>query len=373
MCGSSKVKRVKVGAFHRVVLRGMRVPRAMSVCGGRGVPKKVRPRSVLLRTRRIYEADVGTRTRGFHRVRRRDGGCRTQEVVRPANSRFIIIGPPCPPVSRRRVSHSFSLPCAQLPRPGCGNGHVPTCRVVGFSIGLRHKYFNNYTFYAVSTRRNGFVMDQDGRDVLGRIYRVARVPSFGNGLSSLKNPSTGVCNVGNGGLGTYVTYGEPSYVRPRVYPGLRASRDTLLSVCRTISSLPKVGRDCVNDKIQCSLLLRSTGSREVGTIGTRCAHRLVVHRIDNELGMTPRRASSQILGLVHGPSFKLFKRFGRVFSYVGHRTKLHRRVVPCFVDDRPKYARRSVTRLTMLAGRVSFRLRRVRSFAPAPVAMDARA
>lgn len=140
-----------------------------------------------------------------------------------------------------------------------------------------------------------------------------------------------------------------------------------------MSTLPNVGGDFVNDNIHCSLLLRGDGSRGIGRTTERCAHRLVAGRIDNQLGMTPRRADPRMLGFVHGPSFSLFCRFGHVFSGVGGRRNLGRRVVPCFVDSRPNYRRRSVTRLTMVAGKLSFRLRRMRSFAPAPVAVSARA
>lgn len=329
--------------------------------------------SVVLRSRRTYLGSGGGRTRGFHFVRRRDGGCRTSHVLRSANGRAMMIGPPCPPVDRNRLSRSFSLPCAHVPRPGCGKGHVPTFSVVGFSIGLRHNYFNKYTFYAVSTRRKGFVMDQDGRDVLERIETVARVPSFGNCLDSLKKPDTGVCTVHNGSRGVYQQYGQPSYVRPGMYPGLGASRHPLLSVCRSMSTLPNVGGDFVKDNMHCSLLRCRDGSPTMGHDATRCAHRLVTRRIDKHLGITPRRADSRILRVVEGPSFSRFCSFGGAFSGVGGRLGVQRRVVPCFVDDRPKYARRSVTRLTIVAGGLSFRLRRMRSFAPAPVAMTARA
>lgn len=344
------------------------VPRVICLSGRMIMRRK----SVALFSRRRYLGSGGGRTTGFHRVRRRDGGCATSHVLRGDNGLAMMIGPPCPPLARTRLSHSFSLPCAHLPRPGCGKGHVPTCSVVGFSIGLRHKYFKKYTFYAVSTRRNGFVMDHDGRDVLGRIGTVARLPSFGNCLDSLKNPSTGVCHVGKQSRTIYEGYGHPSYVCPGMYPGLGASRHPLLSVCRTMSTLPNVGGSFVNDNMHCSLLLRRDGSPGAGGDARRCAHRLVTHRIDNHLGMTPRRASSHILGVVHGPPFDRFNRFGGVFSEVGRRRKLHRRLVPCFVDDRPKYGRRSVTRLTIVAGQLSFRLRRIRSFAPAPVAITAR-
>lgn len=381
-----KVKRGPVARLDRHLLRmGKRirtkslprsVPRATClVSRGRMTTLPRGPgnrNSLALCSRRRYLGSGGGRTRGFQRVRRRSGHCTTTHVLRRMKGRAIMAGPPCPPVARKRLSVSFSLPCAHLPRPGCGGGQVPTCRVVGFSIGVRHKYFNKYTFYAVSTRRKGFVIDQDGRDVLGRIGTVTRVPSFGKCLDSLKNPSTGVCRVNKGSATLYHHYGHPSYVRPGIYPGLGASRRPLLRVCRTMSDLPNVGGDFVNDKIHCSLLLRRDGSTGAGRDAGRCAHRLVAHRMDKQLGMTPRRADSGILCLVHGPPFRRFCRFGHVFSGVGGRTKLERRVVPCFVDDRPNYARRSVTRLTIVAGGLSFRLRRMRSFAPAPVAISAR-
>lgn len=328
--------------------------------------------SVRLCSRRRYLGSGGGRTTGFHRVRRRSGGCTTTHVLRMIKGRIVMIGPPCPPVARRRLSRSFGLPCAHLPRPGCGKGHVPTCSVVGFSMGVRQKYFKNYTFYAVSTRRNGFVMDHDGSSVLGRMGRIVRLPSFGNCLDSLKNPSTGVCGVKKGSRAIYQGYGHPSYVRPGVYPGLGASRHPLLSVCHTMSTLPNVGGSFVNDKMHCSLLLCRDGSPTMGHDAGRCAHRLVRGRIDKQLGITPRRADRHILGVVHGPSFDRFKRFGGVFSHVGARGGLQRRLVPCFVSDRPNYGRRSVTRLTVVAGQLSFRLRRMRSFAPAPVAITAR-
>lgn len=330
------------------------------------------PSSVGLFSRRRYLHSGLGRTGGFGRVRRRSGGRRTSHVLRGMNGRAVIIGPPFPPVARRRVSTSFSLPCAHLPRPGCGKGAVPTFRVVGFSMGVRQKYFKNYTFYAVSTRRKGFVTSQDGRSVLGRIGRVARVPSFGKCLDSLNNPSTGVCQVGKGGPSVYTRYGGPSYVSPIVYGGLGTSRAPLLSVCGRISDVPRVGHSFVNDNVHCSLLLRQCTSSGLGGTTRACVRRLVTRRISNHLGITPRRARSGILGVVHGPSFRLFKRFGGVFSHMGGRRKLGRRLVPCFVSDRPNYARTSVTGLTVRAGGLRFRLRRMRSFAPAPVALTAR-
>ncbi len=285
-------------------------------------------------------------------------------LLRGRNSCVLIRGPPVPPLGRTRVSRICFLPFVHSCRPSCrGLNKISTVGRIGFSVVRGHNYFNGYGFYTLTCRRKHIIASHDRGSIVSRTRGVARVSSFGNCVRSINKPATGFEGPTYGKRLLENTYVSGGYLTPAVYGTIRISRDSCLSLLHRLQGLPGIGGIFVHSNVQFSCLITSGGSRFFG--------RLVGRRVDNRLGITPRRYSGGILGCVNGPPVRICGGFRGHFCRLAGSINGRRCLIPCLVSSRPKDAVGSTVRLTIFLGGGGLRPRRIRSFCPAPNAVSA--
>ncbi len=310
-------------------------------------------------------SDNGQRcTVSYHVRRRRRSPVQKGAIARHRNGHVIMRGPPSLPLAARRVSTMCNLPCVQSCRPDCRTtNNIPNVRRIGFSIVRGQNYVNTYGFYTLTCRRKHVVADHDRSSIIARIRTVAGTPSFGNCIRSINNPATGFQRPTYSGRQGTNTYGSGGYLTPAVYPTIGTSRDSCLGLLQQLQGVSKIGGIFVHSNVHCSCLLTSPSRRFFG--------RLMRRRIDNRLGITPRRISSGILNCVNGPSFSICRRFHAHFCRLAGDVNGGRFLIPCLVSSRPNDAITSTVGLTRFLGGRKLRPRRMRSFCPAPNAISA--
>jgi len=282
-------------------------------------------------------------------------------------TQYLVVTPPCPPMSRAELDHAFDLPYTRLPHPKYKGKRIPAYDMIKFSVCLHRGCFGGCAFCTISAHQGKFIASRSKESILREVKAITQLPDFKGYISDLGGPSANMYAMHGKDLSLCRQCKRPSCIHPRVCKNLSTDHSALLDIYHAVDALPAVKKSFIGSGVRYDLLLHDTGDARTNEANRRYTRELITRHVSGRLKVAPEHTSDTVLGLMRKPSFSLFYDFKRIFDQTCREARLRQQLIPYFISSHPGCTAQDMAELAVITRRLDFHLEQVQDFTPTPM------
>ncbi len=315
-------------------------------------------------------ADKKVFARNFKYIEQESNKKYARRLIQKLNGYKIVVNPPYPDFSEKKLDSVYDLPYTRLPHPKYRKrGEIPAYNMIRHSVTTHRGCFGGCSFCTISAHQGKFVVSRSEKSILKEIEKITRMPDFKGYISDLGGPSANMYRMKGKDQAICERCLSPSCLHPTICHNLDADHKPLLDIYGKSSAHEGVKKVFVSSGIRYDLFLGQKDD-EAG----RCGHReymetLISNHVSGRLKVAPEHSGEKVLKLMRKPSFALFHKFRDYFYEISKKSGLSQQLIPYFISSHPGSTLEDMAELAVETKKLGFRLEQVQDFTPTPMTL----
>ena len=332
------------------------------------IPGGIRPTDIVLHAFEAAATTPRLHAENFAIVERESNRWQASaRIIQPTGDKWVVVNPPCPPMTTEQIDHSFDLPYTRLPHPKYNGHRIPAYEMIRHSISLHRGCFGGCAFCTISAHQGKFVASRSKESIMREVEAVVHMPDFRGTISDLGGPSANMYRMRGRKEAACRRCTRPSCIAPTICPNLNGDHSPLLDIYRTVAAHPAVRHAYVGSGVRYDLLLHDWGDARLNQAARDYTRQLILHHVSGRLKVAPEHTADTVLKLMRKPPFALFHQFKHIFDDINRRAGLRQQVIPYFISSHPGCRPEDMAELAVATKQLDFHLEQVQDFTPTPM------
>ncbi len=294
---------------------------------------------------------------------------RARRMVQAVGSKFLVVNPPERVLSEQEHDDLYELPFTYYPHPKYRGKQIPSYEMIRFSINIHRGCFGGCSFCTISAHQGKEIVSRSEESVMKEVKRICKMPEFKGYISDLGGPSANMYRMQGHDKKQCEACIRPSCIFPKICKNLNADHAPLLKLYDRVKALPAIKKAFIGSGVRYDMLLAPELDERYMKSAALYMRTLIRDHVSGRLTVAPEHSSEEVLRLMRKPSFKLFKRFNRIFEQENKREGLKQQLIPYFISAHPGCMEMDMAELTAETKALNFRLEQVQSFTPTPMTL----
>jgi uncharacterized radical SAM protein YgiQ len=319
-----------------------------------------------------YEAclkDKKKQAENFRYIEEESNRMEASRLVQAVNGRYIIVNPPCPPLTTEEIDASYDLPYTRLPHPKYKDKRIPAYEMIRHSVNIHRGCFGGCSFCTISAHQGKFIASRSQKSILREVEKVVEMPDFKGYISDLGGPSANMYGMQGKDLQICRKCRKPSCIFPKACTNLQADHQALLDLYRAVDKVDGVKKSFIGSGVRYDLLLYPYENGDWNKTARDYMKELIEKHVSGRLKVAPEHVSEEVLGYVRKPSIDYFYKFKKIFDNINKEAGLNQQLVPYFISSLPACTEIDMAELAAVSKSLNFRLEQVQDFTPAPMTL----
>ena len=323
--------------------------------------KEIREKSVIrLPSYEAVKADPITyahASRVFH-VESNPGNARA--LVQAHGERDVWLNPPPLPLAMDEMDHVYDLPYARAPHPAYGKAKIPAWDMIRFSVNIMRGCFGGCTFCSITEHEGRIIQSRSEPSILREIELIRdKTKGFAGTISDLGGPTANMYRLACKDKKVEESCRRLSCVYPTICSNLNTDHSKLIQLYRRAREIPGVKKILVSSGLRYDLAVRSP----------EYVKELVTHHVGGLLKIAPEHSEEGPLTKMMKPGMGSYYKFKELFDKYSKEAGKEQYLIPYFIAAHPGTTDEDMLNLALWLKQNDFRLDKVQTFLPTPMAM----
>ncbi len=323
--------------------------------------KEIRDKSVIrLPSYEAVKADPVTyahASRVFH-VESNPGNARA--LVQAHGERDVWLNPPPLPLAMDEMDHVYDLPYARAPHPAYGKAKIPAWDMIRFSVNIMRGCFGGCTFCSITEHEGRIIQSRSEPSILREIELIRdKTKGFNGTISDLGGPTANMYRLACKDKKVEESCRRLSCVYPTICSNLNTDHSKLIQLYRRAREIPGVKKILVSSGLRYDLAVRSP----------EYVKELVTHHVGGLLKIAPEHSEEGPLTKMMKPGMGSYYKFKELFDKYSKEAGKEQYLIPYFIAAHPGTTDEDMLNLALWLKQNDFRLDKVQTFLPTPMAM----
>ena len=332
-------------------------------------PPAPAPGDIVLNPHETCLKDKTKYAENFRHIEEESNRIEARRLIQQTGGRYVVVNPPCPPMTTAELDATFALPYTRLPHPRYKDKPIPAYEMIRFSVNLHRGCFGGCAFCTISAHQGKHIVSRSKESILDEVRKITALPGFKGYLSDLGGPSANMYRMGGRNPELCRRCAKPSCIYPAVCPNLDCDHRPLLDIYHAVCKLPGIRKAFIGSGVRYDLLLHRNADEALNRAARQYTQELIEQHTSGRLKVAPEHTSSRVLALMRKPSFALFREFKREFDRITAQAGLNYQLIPYFISSHPGCTQEDMAELAAITKGMDFRLEQVQDFTPTPMTL----
>jgi len=314
--------------------------------------------------------DKRKQAENFRHIEEQSNSLKTKRLIQKTGSQFVIVNPPCRPLSTEELDAVYDLPYTRLPHPRYKDKTIPAYEMIRHSITLHRGCFGGCAFCTISAHQGKFISSRSKKSILKEVKAVTEMPDFKGYISDLGGPSANMYCMTGKNQEICEQCRKPSCIHPIVCKNLNVDHQPLLEIYREADKITNIKKTFIGSGIRYDLLVHRYEDGALNRAAADYARELIEHHVSGRLKIAPEHTSDETLRCIRKPSFALFYDFKKLFDKINKEKGLNQQLVPYFISSHPACTEADMAELAVISKELNFHLEQVQDFTPTPMTLS---
>ncbi len=327
----------------------------------RAQEKEIREKSVIrLPAYEVVKEDkviYAHASRVFH-VESNPGNARA--LVQAHGERDVWLNPPPLPLAMDEMDHVYDLPYARAPHPVYGKAKIPAWDMIRFSVNIMRGCFGGCSFCSITEHEGRIIQSRSEPSILREIELIRdKTKGFAGTISDLGGPTANMYRLACKDKRIEESCRRLSCVYPSICSNLNTDHSKLIQLYQRAREIPGVKKILVSSGLRYDLAVRSP----------EYVKELVTHHVGGLLKIAPEHSEEGPLSKMMKPGMGSYYKFKELFDKYSKEAGKEQYLIPYFIAAHPGTTDEDMLNLALWLKQNDFRLDKVQTFLPTPMAM----
>ncbi len=327
----------------------------------RAQEKEIREKSVIrLPAYEVVKEDkviYAHASRVFH-VESNPGNARA--LVQAHGERDVWLNPPPLPLAMDEMDHVYDLPYARAPHPVYGKAKIPAWDMIRFSVNIMRGCFGGCSFCSITEHEGRIIQSRSEPSILREIELIRdKTKGFNGIISDLGGPTANMYRLACKDKRIEESCRRLSCVYPSICSNLNTDHSKLIQLYQRAREIPGVKKILVSSGLRYDLAVRSP----------EYVKELVTHHVGGLLKIAPEHSEEGPLSKMMKPGMGSYYKFKELFDKYSKEAGKEQYLIPYFIAAHPGTTDEDMLNLALWLKQNDFRLDKVQTFLPTPMAM----
>ncbi|MDR1682965.1 MAG: YgiQ family radical SAM protein [Candidatus Symbiothrix sp.] len=314
--------------------------------------------------------DKKKQAQNFRHIEEESNKMKANRLIQSTNDSFVIVNPPCPPMTTDELDASFDLPYTRLPHPKYKEKRIPAYEMIRHSVTIHRGCFGGCAFCTISAHQGKFIVSRSKESILKEVKAVTQMPDFKGYLSDLGGPSANMYAMAGKNAAICEQCKKPSCIFPTVCKNLNADHRPLLELYQAADQIPGVKKTFIGSGIRYDLLVYPFDDGELSKSARDYTRELISRHVSGRLKVAPEHISPEVLQCIRKPDFTAFYRFKKIFDKINKEQNLKQQLIPYFMSSHPACTETDMAELSIISKDLDFHLEQIQDFTPTPMTLS---
>ncbi len=245
-------------------------------------------------------------------------------LIQSADSRVVIVEPPCEPLSTKEMDAVYNLPYTRQPHPSYTT-EIPAFTMIQDSITAVRGCSGGCSFCAIGLHQGKFITSRSEKSVLAEISEISKSRSFRGTISDLGGPTANLYGLGCGNPEEKVKCRRVSCLYPVICRHFKTDHSSYIKLLDSAGRAPAVKHVYISSGIRHDVALKDPAFIK----------RLSSKNISGHLRIAPEHTHDRILALMRKPSREIWEKFAAEFRKYADRSGRKQYIVPYIIAAFP--------------------------------------
>jgi len=314
--------------------------------------------------------DKRKQAENFRHIEEQSNSLKAKRLIQKTGSQFVIVNPPCLPLSTEELDAVYDLPYTRLPHPRYKDKTIPAYEMIRHSITLHRGCFGGCAFCTISAHQGKFISSRSKKSILKEVKAVTEMPDFKGYISDLGGPSANMYCMTGKNQEICEQCRKPSCIHPIVCKNLNVDHRPLLEIYREADKIKNIKKTFIGSGVRYDLLVHRYEDGALNRAAADYVRELIEHHVSGRLKIAPEHTSEETLRCIRKPSFALFYDFKKLFDKINKEKGLNQQLVPYFISSHPACTEADMAELAVISKELNFHLEQVQDFTPTPMTLS---
>ncbi|MDR3119203.1 MAG: YgiQ family radical SAM protein [Mediterranea sp.] len=303
----------------------------------------------------------------FRHIEEESNTYEAARILQRVGKETVVVNPPCPPMSRADLDHSFDLPYTRLPHPKYKDKRIPAYEMIRFSVNIHRGCFGGCAFCTISAHQGKFIVSRSKQSILREVKEIIELPGFKGYLSDLGGPSANMYMMKGKNETTCKRCKRPSCIHPRICPNLNTDHRPLLDLYRAVDAIEGIKKSFIGSGVRYDLLLHQSKDEAANQSAIEYTRELIVNHVSGRLKVAPEHTAGNVLDIMRKPPFDRFEAFKEIFDRINREHNLRQQLIPYFISSHPGCKAENMAELAIATKQLNLHPEQVQDFTPTPM------
>jgi uncharacterized radical SAM protein YgiQ len=317
---------------------------------------------VCLKDKKKYAAN-------FRYIEEESNSCSSNRLLQQVGQQWLVVNPPCEPMTEAELDAVFDLPYTRLPHPKYKGKRIPAYEMIKHSVNLHRGCFGGCAFCTISAHQGKRIVSRSKGSILREVEKIAAAADFKGYISDLGGPSANMYRMKGKDGEICRKCRKPSCIFPKVCFNLNVDHRPLTDIYRAVDRIEGVKKSFVGSGVRYDMLLYRSGDKTIDDGIDTYTEELITRHVSGRLKVAPEHTSDRVLKLMRKPAFSTFFRFKKQFDAINNKQGLVQQLIPYFISSHPACTGEDMAELAVITKELNFRLEQVQDFTPTPMTL----
>ena len=314
--------------------------------------------------------DKRKQAENFKHIEEESNKMNASRLIQPVENQFVVVNPPCLPMTTEEIDASYDLPYTRLPHPKYKDKRIPAYDMIRHSVTLHRGCFGGCAFCTISAHQGKFITSRSKESVLKEVKKITQMPDFKGYISDLGGPSANMYGMKGKDSSICSKCKKPSCIFPVVCKNLNADHRPLVELYQAVDKIPGVKKSFVGSGVRYDLLVHPYENGDLSKAARDYTSELIRKHVSGRLKVAPEHTSLQTLQCIRKPDFSVFRQFKKVFDKINHEENLKQQLIPYFISSHPASEETDMAELAVVSKELNFQLEQIQDFTPTPMTLS---
>ncbi len=271
-------------------------------------------------------------------------------LIQKQQSAWIIQHPQSPVLSSREMDRLYELPFTRLEHPAFPN--VPAARMIQHSLTTVRGCCGNCSFCAITRHQGPAITSRSRESLLREAETVSSMKNFSGTITDLGGPTANLygvsCRIGS--------CKRHDCLYPKVCKNLQVDENSLLSLLREISALPRVRHLFISSGLRLELLTRTP----------KLFKEIIRSHTPGALKIAPEHTEQEVLDIMHKESHEQLQKFLELGRRLAKEVNKKIQFTPYIISAHPGCKEHHTEALVKRLQQLDLQLKQFQDFTPTP-------
>ena len=281
-------------------------------------------------------------------------------MVQAHADRDVWLNAPPLPLAMDEMDYVFDLPYARAPHPAYGKAKIPAWDMIRFSVNIMRGCFGGCTFCSITEHEGRIIQSRSEPSILREIELIRdKTKGFNGIISDLGGPTANMYRMACKEKSIEESCRRLSCVYPTICSNLNTDHSKLIQLYRRARDIPGVKKILIGSGLRYDLAVRSP----------EYVKELATHHVGGLLKIAPEHSEDGPLSKMMKPGMGSYYRFKELFDKYSKEAGKEQYLIPYFIAAHPGTTDDDMLNLALWLKQNDFRLDKVQTFLPTPMAM----